>query len=145
MSHRAIKSALALLALAMFSAGCGGDSESHYVEDANAICAKVVDQLPDPSSIQPGSATADQQFEQLANARGKAISELRELEPPPSGAATAEKMLRQLSKSQRLLEEAGRGFGESEMAVATLIAAAREDDEAHEAARSLGLEECARL
>jgi hypothetical protein len=53
-------------------------------------------------------------------------------------------MLRQLDKSQQLLEEAER-LGESEMALPTLVAAAREDDEAHEAALALGLDDCARL
>jgi hypothetical protein len=134
----------ALLALAL-GAGCSGDEgKNSYLEDANAICAKVVDQFPDPSLIRPGSPAADQQFQQLANARGKAIRELRLLEPPPDDAATAAKMLRRLAKSQRLLKDAGR-LGESEMVVPTLIAAAQEDDEAHEAARILGLEDCAGL
>ena len=53
-------------------------------------------------------------------------------------------MLRQLEKSQRLLEAAER-LGESEMVFPTLVAAAREDDEAHRAARALGLNDCARL
>ncbi len=146
MNRRSIASILVtLLGLATVGVGCNGDeTKASYVDDANAICARVVDQFPDRSAIQPGGPAADEAFRELATARGNAIRELRRLEPPADDAATAAKMLRQLGKSQRLLEEAQR-LGESEMVLPTLIAAAHEDDEAHAAARSLGLEGCARL
>lgn len=145
MNRRSIASmSLTLLGLATIGAGCRDEAKASYVGDANAICARVVDQFLDRSSIRPGSPAADEAFRELTKARGNAIRELRRLEPPSDDAAAAVKMLRQFGKSQRLLEDAQR-LGESEMLLPTLVAAAQEDDEAHATARSLGLEDCTRL
>lgn len=146
MSRRlVIPAVLVQFALGLLAAGCsGGEANGRYANDANTICAEVVDQFPNPSAIRPGSPAAEQAFRQLTLMRGEAIRALRNLEPPSDVAETAAKMLRQLAKSQRLLEEAER-LGESEMVLPTLVAAAKEDDGAHEAARALGLEDCARL
>jgi hypothetical protein len=133
------------LALTLLVAGCtGGDENDRYADDADAICADVVDELPDPSGIRPGTPAADREFRELVRTRSDAIRRLRGLEPPAEDAATVAKMLRHLAKSQRLLEEAER-LGESEMVAPTVIAAAKTGDGAHQAARALGLEDCARL
>src|SRR5687768_1679607 len=110
MSWRAVHAVLlAVLALALPVTGCSRDGgDDTYADDANSICADVVERFPEPSSIEPGSPDADQAFRQLTKARGEAIRRLRALEPPREDAATAATMLRHLSESQRLLQEASR-------------------------------------
>ena len=145
MSRRRVASQLVWVACALTAAGCAEDeSPQSYATKANAICREVVARFPERSQIDPGSAAADRGFRKLVRARGNAISELRRLKPPADARASASTMLRQLGKSQRLLEQAAR-LREGEMVLPTLIAAAKERELAERAARSLGLDACARL
>jgi hypothetical protein len=104
-----VRQALLLLATLVLAAGCGGDvgkrlSKDEYASRADAICGKYnreVGKLATPETFSEVADVADRTLTVL----GKAIADLKKLNPPVIEQAKADQWLSQVENLEEDLKE----------------------------------------
>jgi hypothetical protein len=104
-----VRQALLLLATLILAAGCGGDAgkrltKDEYASRADAICAKYnreVGELATPETFSEVADVADRTLTVL----GKAIADLKKLNPPVIEKARVDQWLSQIENLEEDLKE----------------------------------------
>ena len=134
---------LIIFAIASVCAGCGREGSS-YAAKADAICGRIVADARALYRTAGGTRVVfDRAFTRIVRARGAALAELHKLVPPADRGTQVDRMLAHFDKSQRLLREGERGWGQDEEAPFLIVFASREAEKGHAVARELGLDDCA--